>query len=127
MLLADRFHIVFVFGRLSGRRITTVQQSADPRFLALDQLSRVAAAPARSGAGVAASVQAARSWSSRWPPHVCCPANYNQVTLIFSDGAGVVNGADVAASFAADRLPFGLVVADQDVDTHDAASAIVAP
>jgi hypothetical protein len=34
------------------------------------------------------------------------PATYNQVTLIFGDGAGVVNGADVAASFAADGLPF---------------------
>jgi hypothetical protein len=34
------------------------------------------------------------------------PTTYNQVTIIFSDGAGVVNGADVAASFAADTLPF---------------------
>jgi hypothetical protein len=34
------------------------------------------------------------------------PTTYNQVTIIFSDGAGVVNGADVAASFAADSLPF---------------------
>jgi hypothetical protein len=34
------------------------------------------------------------------------PATYNQVMLIFSDGVGVVNGADVAASFAADGLPF---------------------
>jgi hypothetical protein len=36
------------------------------------------------------------------------PATYNQVMLIFSDGVGVVNGADVAASFAADGLPFGI-------------------
>jgi hypothetical protein len=34
------------------------------------------------------------------------PATYNQVTIIFSDGAGVVNGADVAASFASDGLSF---------------------
>lgn len=34
------------------------------------------------------------------------PATYNQVTINFSNGAGVVNGADVAASFAADGLPF---------------------
>jgi hypothetical protein len=34
------------------------------------------------------------------------PVTYNQVTFNFSDGAGFVNGADVAASFAANGLPF---------------------